>query len=335
MSELDFSVIIPASGFNDYLQENLNSLEKQKKVSFEVIIVFDNQASGENISHYKFEKTILVSNGGPSKKRNLAAGISRGKWLAFIDDDAYPKGDWFKVAKKYLIKDEVAAIGGPQLTPPKDSFWQKVSGAMFLSPLSGLAAIRFWPGKKIVEIRDWPTVNFFIKKKDFQAVGGFDDEFWPGEDTKLCLDVIKNLKRKMLYIPELVVFHHRRSGLKKHLRQTGSYGLHRGFFAKRFPETSARFSDLYFVPSLWVLYLILGLATLLLAEPIFWEIYLSGICIYFLAVLFSAFVVWRRTKNLLVSLVSSCYLVMFHFWYGSRFIQGYVFTKDLKSKLGR
>lgn len=334
MSEFDFSVIIPASGFNVYLQENLDSLNKQSGVSFEVIIVLDNQISGRNILGYKFEKTILVSSGGPSKKRNLAASISRGKWLAFIDDDAYAKDNWLRAAKKYLVKDEVAAVGGPQLTPPEDNFWQKVSGAMFLSPLSGLAAVRFWPGKKIIEIYDWPTVNFFIKKEDFKAAGGFDDEFWPGEDTKLCLDVIKNSEKKILYIPELVVFHHRRAGLKKHLNQTGKYGLHRGFFAKKFPETSARLLDLYFVPSLWAAYLIFGLATFLM-RPIFWKIYLLGICVYFLAVSFSTLVVWKRTKNLLVSLVSSCYLVLFHIWYGIRFAQGYIFTKDLKSKLER
>lgn len=334
MAELDFSVIIPAEKFNSYLQENLDGLEKQKGASFEVIVIADDSEKSEKISGYKFEKTILNSSGGPAEKRNLAVKVSKGRWLAFIDDDAYPENNWLEVARKYLAKNEVAAIGGPQLTPPNDGFWQKSSGAMFLSPLSGMAIIRFWPGKKERLVYDWPTVNFFVKKEDFEAVGGFDESFWPGEDTKLCLDIIEKLRKKIFYVPELVVFHHRRAGLKKHLKQTGNYGLHRGFFAKKFPQSSACLADLYFIPSLWVIYLFFGWISFFISS-ILWKLYLSGIVIYLFAILLSTLVVWWRTKILFVSIFSSFYLMLFHVWYGIRFIQGYVFTKDLKSRLGR
>lgn len=334
MPQFDFSIIIPASDVSVYLLENLDKIQNQKCAKFEVILVFNDFLAGSKLDKYAFEKKVIISTDGPAEKRNIGARASRGKWLAFIDDDAYPDENWLGMAKKYLARRETAAIGGPQLTPPDDTFWQKVSGAMFLSPLSGSAIIRYWPGKSVREIDDWPTVNFFVKREDFKKLGGFDSRYWPGEDTKLCLDIVKKLKKKILYIPNMIVFHHRRSGLKKHLKQVGNYGLHRGFFAKKFPKTSARLIDLYFVPSLWVIYLAMG-PLFILAGPVFWKIYLLGIAAYVFAIVVSSAVIWKRTNSLLISLVSSYYLILFHIWYGIRFIQGLVFTGNLKSKLGR
>ena len=33
---------------------------------------------------------------------------------------------------------------------------------------------------------DWPSVNFIISKKFFEDLKGFDEIYWPGEDSKLC-----------------------------------------------------------------------------------------------------------------------------------------------------
>jgi GT2 family glycosyltransferase len=328
-----FSIIIPVQKINDYVIETCGVLKKIEKNNFEVIIFPDELEENNSELEQKLNARIIASGKvSPAIKRDLAMKYAQGKYLAFTDDDAYPEKGWLDIAEKYLKDESVAAVGGPQLTPPNNNFWQKVSGAMFLSLLSGSAIIRYWPGKKVQEVDDWPTVNFIIKKKDFEAIDGFDNEYWPGEDTKLCLDIIKKLKKKIIYIPDLIVYHHRRAGLKKHLKQTGGYGLHRGYFAKIFPETSMRF--FYLVPSLFVLFLAVGLIGSFFSELIL-KLFLLGLGIYGLAVIFSTLVVWKRTKDFLVSLMTIPYLVLFHIWYGLRFIQGYVLTKELKSKLGK
>lgn len=327
-----FSVIIPTRQINEgYIKETYQKLEELENQNFEVVVLPD------EINNNQEEKTLdakIISTGkiGPAEKRDLAVRHAKGKFLAFIDDDAYPEKNWLNTAEKYLKDDTIAAIGGPQLTPENDSFWQKASGAMFLSPLSGAAIIRFWPSGKAKEIDDWPTVNFIIKKEDFEKIGGFDTKYWPGEDTKLCLDIIKKLNKKILYIPELKVYHHRRSGLLRHLKQIGGYGLHRGYFAKIFPETSMRFSSLYFMPSLFLLFLIFGAIGSFFSSLIL-NFFLWGLAVYFSAVLIATLIVWVRIKNILISLASIPYLILFHLWYGIRFIQGAVFTKKLRSKL--
>lgn len=328
-----FSVIIPVQAINDYILETCDKLSKLKNRNFEIII-FPDEIGKNNKEMEKKLKARVIPTGkvSPAIKRDQALKYAKGTYLAFIDDDAYPNEEWLDVAEKHLQDENVSAIGGPQLTPLSDSFWQKVSGAMFLSPLSGAAIIRFWPGEKVKEIDDWPTVNFIIRKSDFEKVGGFDSEYWPGEDTKLCLDILKRLKKKILYIPNLIVYHHRRAGFRKHLKQTGNYGLHRGYFAKAFPETSRK--PMYFIPSLLVLFILAGPIALFF-PVVMLKLYLLGLEIYILVVIVSTFFILSKTRNFFVSIMTIPYLISFHIWYGIRFIQGFVFTKTLNSKIGK
>jgi len=331
--KIDFSIIIPLTVINDYIKETAQKLEELDNQNFELIIVANEKTPDLEELVFSFSGQVIpAGNVSPAIKRDAGVKASRGKYLAFIDDDAYPEKNWLDLAQRQLQKENVSAVGGPQVTPKNNSFWQKVSGAMFLSPLSGAGLKRYCPRGQVCEVDDWPTVNLIVKKEDFLACGGFDNAYWPGEDTKLCLDIIKKLKKKILYVPEMIVNHHRREGLKRHLKQTGGYGLHRGYFARIFPETSKKL--MYFIPSLWVIFLVLGAFSFLLG-PMFSKLYLAGIYAYLMAIILSTIVIWNRTKSLLISLASVPYLILFHIWYGLRFIQGYIFTKELKSKLGR
>jgi GT2 family glycosyltransferase len=257
---LSVAVIIPFQRYNDYVDETLTALEnlEQKPKNLQVVLLPDAPFSEQvNDSLKKRQLTIVVVSTGPVSpaiKRDRGAEITQSDVIALIDDDAYPKPDWLIQALPHFQNQEVTAVGGPQVTPPHDDFWQQVSGATFLSILNGGAMrSRYWPiASAPREVDDWPSVNLLIRRTDFLAVGGFDSAYWPGEDTKLCLDLTQKLKKKMIYEPHAIVFHHRRAGLKRHLKQIGNYGLHRGFFAKTLPETSLR--PIYFVPSLFTLF---------------------------------------------------------------------------------
>ncbi|MCX6743792.1 MAG: glycosyl transferase, partial [Candidatus Parcubacteria bacterium] len=169
-----------------------------------------------------------------------------------------------------------------------------------------------------------------VRKEVFIKVGGFDCAYWPGEDTKFCLDLVEKLKGKILYDPELIVWHHRRPGLFKHLDQIGNYGLHRGFFAKKFPQTSFRFK--YFLHSLFLLFILLGLFISLIFSP-FIKLYLLGWLVYLSALIFAAWEIYKHEKNILIILNSLYYIFFTHLIYGLKFIQGFIFVKELKSKL--
>jgi len=142
--------------------------------------------------------------------------------------------------------------------------------------------------------------------------------------------LIKKYPNSIIYDPALIAFHHRRSGLIKHLKQISGYGLHRGFFAKKYPETSFKFK--YFIPSLLLLFIIFG-AALSFFNPLVLKIYLVGWVIYIIVLVKAFFDISRYEKKSLVILNAIYYIFLTHLVYGFNFIRGLIFTSNLKSKL--
>ena len=119
-----------------------------------------------------------------------------------------------------------------------------------------------------------------VKKDVFTELGGFDTAYWPGEDTKFCLDLV-NKGYKIIYDPKAIVYHHRRDLFLPHLKQVTSYALHRGYFVKKFPETSFRLG--YFMPSFFVIFLISGMIASALISS--FAMYYAAILSFYLAML--------------------------------------------------
>jgi cellulose synthase/poly-beta-1,6-N-acetylglucosamine synthase-like glycosyltransferase len=323
---IKYSFIIPVKEINGYIRESIPKILKIKRNDYENIIYPD------NVNSEKWDKTKQISTGsiGPAEKRSLAIRDAQGEILIFIDDDAYPTDNFLDILEKDFIDENIMAVGGPAITPKNDSFWQKVSGAVFLSSLSGGYPERYISAGKKKFINDWPSVNLSVRKNAFAKIGGFDCNYWPGEDTKLCIDLINKTKGKILYNPELIAYHHRREGLKKHLKQIAGYGIHRGFFAKKYPQTSFKLK--YFIPSAFLLFVIVGGVLSFFSDLIF-KLYLLGWGLYFLALIKSFVDIYKYEKNVLIILNSLYYIFLTHLVYGFRFIQGFIFTKELKSKL--
>ncbi len=320
------SIIIPAVKINDYIRESMRHVNALDHEDFEVIIL-PNEAADES-----FPRSLIVPTGrmGPARKRDIALKHAKGEILAFLDDDAYPRRDWLKRALVHFNDPSVAAVGGPALTPPGDSFFQRVSGAVFLTDVGGGAPERYWPVGGVREIDDCPSVNLLVRRDVFESIGGFDTAYWPGEDTLLCRDIIRAGWR-IIYDPDVLVWHHRREGLVRHLKQIGRYGLHRGFFARAFPETSRRLK--YFMPSLFTVFLIAGAGLHFAKNNLLDSIYLAGIIAYALALAVALYQIGTRERSIGVAIMSVLYIVLTHIWYGVSFARGLVFTRELRSPL--
>jgi GT2 family glycosyltransferase len=258
----------------------------------------------------------------------MGAAQAKGEILVFLDDDSYPAGDLLVVAERFFADESIVALGGPAITPPDDGFWQRVSGAVFLSKFSGGAPERYVPVGKARPVQDWPSVNLMVRRDDFLAIGGFDSPYWPGEDTKLCLDLIQKTRKTIMYVPEMQVWHHRRAGLGAHLRQVGGYGLHRGYFAKRYPETSRRLP--YFIPTCFLVFFVSSALTPFLNTPLRIAVYAIWVC--YVAVMYAVWRDIRKYETVAVTGVAVMYVMLTHLWYGGRFAQG-LFTTNLRSRL--
>ena len=307
---MTISIIIPVREINAYIRESIPHIMELDYPDYEVLI-FPDEASKE-----QFPRTRIIPTGpvGPAEKRDLALKVAKGTLFAFLDDDAYPDKNWLKAAVRHFGDEEVAAVGGPAVTPEDDSLLQKAGGGVYSSFLGGGSyRYRYVPmAKRAVE--DYPSCNFIVRKTVFEKLGGFDTTFWPGEDTKLCLQITHELKKKIIYDPEVLVYHHRRPLFIPHLKQVWSYALHRGYFVKKFSETSLKLS--YFLPSLLFLSLVIGVP-LSFASPIVRGAFLSGLSLYLVLTFASSI----HSDGRLIPLICLGILST-HLTYGVGFLRG-------------
>jgi GT2 family glycosyltransferase len=323
---INYSIIIPVKAINNYIRETVAYIQGFKRKDWELIVLPNEDEPTEwDDSHIRIVASGKV---GPARKRDMGAEAAAGQFLVFLDDDSYPEPDLLDVADRYFTDNNVVALGGPAVTPPNDSFWQRVSGAVFLSRFSGGVPERYVPVGQVKQVDDWPSVNLMVRKDAFLDIGGFNSPFWPGEDTKLCLDLIKKTGKKILYVPEMKVWHHRRAGLFAHIEQIGAYGLHRGYFAKKYPETSRRL--LYMIPSAFAVFVILTPLSFFFEVMSSW-LFLAGWGMYFLVILKAISDICKYEK-MAVGCVASYYIFCTHVWYGIRFLQG-LMTNNLVSRL--
>lgn len=320
---VDVSIIIVAARETAYLVEALAAIATQTRPPREIIVVLDEAPPGS----LRGARCIVSGPIGPAQKRDMGAAAASGAWLAFLDDDAYPDPGWLEAAQVHFENPTVAALGGPGVTPSNDGFRAQVSGWTYASWIvSGPARYRYVPGRSRA-VDDYPSMNLMVRRSVFEAVGGFDSAFYPGEDTKLCLEIVRR-GGAILYEPGALVYHHRRPVMRGHLRQIAHYGRHRGYFARVFPETSRRLQ--YFIPSLWLLWLVIGAVASVWIEPVR-ALLLASLALYGAAVVGSALLaLWgSRSVGIGASVIPT--IVASHLCYGWHFVGGLVRSRPRPS----
>ena len=297
-----FSIIIPVRTETDYLRQTVKKLNRQSFKSYELIVITDKISGTAN----------------PAQKRNLGAKMSQGKYLAFLDDDSYPHPDWLKnVHQQILLQPTISAFCGPCLTPPDDDIYRQASGLVWSSYLgSGGAGTYRNQVSTPRYVDDFPSVNLIVKRSDFIKIHGFNTNHWPGEDTILCLDIVTKLHNQIYYHPSVIVYHHRRQVIIPHLQQITRYALHRGNFARIYPQTSLRLG--YLLPSIFFIYCLLFPFLVSSFQFLIYPLYL-----YFLLLLITFINFLITSYSLLVSVFAVITIPLTHLYYGVLFIVGY------------
>lgn len=310
------SIIIPCRDVDDYAKECVKHCKELDYDNYEVILLPDDAL--KNVDGVKIVPTGPVT---PGAKRNSGIANSHGEICAFIDSDAYPRKDWLRSVMKYFDDPQVAAVGGPGLTPEEDSFMQRASGHVLSSFMVGNISSRH-KVEHSFESDDIHSCNFIARKTVLEEVGGWNEKYWPGEDTLICL-AIKKAGKKLIEASDVVVHHHRRPLFVPHLKQVSRFGLHRGFFAKRFQGNSFKLT--YFVPSLLVLSLFTG-AFVSVINFFIMKVLLLAAAVYLILSLFAAL---REAKE--AKLISPVWLgiITTHVVYGMSFLIG-LMKRDLE-----
>ena len=258
---MKFSIIIPlAPERNCEVKESVENLEFNKK-DYEVIII-----EGKN----------------PSQNRNMGAKKAKGKVLCFLDDDAKIKKDILKKAEELFKKYDPDILGGPQLTPEDDKYFAKTSGyAMADYFCTSSMSNRYKKGKLNLSASEnyLTSAICFVKKDVFENLKGFNLNLFPGEDPEFFFRA-KKQGYKIIYSPEIFIYHRRRPTLKGLCKQFSNYGSTR---VKELKILNEKIKFIYLMPSLFFIYFILVI-------PLsFFEIYfVLPLLIYILFVIFAS-----------------------------------------------
>ncbi len=316
------SIIIPLYIVEERFFRDLKKFEKLKYPEFEIIIVCDKKIEIPKLGKLKIRSILTKKKKtGPAEKRDLGLISAKGKYCAFIDDDAYPDRNWLKNAILDFQDNRIAAVGGPGVTPPEDGYREKLTGLVYDSYFCGGGARHRFKPEKMRFVEDFPAYNLIIRKDVLEKVGGYGNYFYGGEDTFLCLKIIKTGFR-ILYDPEVIVYHHRRPLFLPYLRQISNVGIHRGYFVKKFPETSLLY--FYFIPSTLTLGFFLGLSISFVNKGML--ISFSILLAFFLLLGFASVIRKTSPKN---SLIVSVAIILTHLTYGTFFVKG-LLTRSLK-----
>lgn len=205
-----------------YLPQVLDSLKRQTldKRLFEIVIV-DNNSPGntkEIVDGFVLENPELdvsyhlEKNQGLSYGRNRGIKEAKGKYITFIDDDAFLAEDYLEKIYYYFEEDStIGAIGSKILLHYEDTIpaWEN----KYLNSLLGF----FNLGDERMEFphKDYPRgSNMSFRMDVFDKVGGFNVDLGrkggnlAGSEEKDMFQRIYTLGNvRVIYVPDAVVYH--------------------------------------------------------------------------------------------------------------------------------
>ncbi|MFW6120331.1 MAG: glycosyltransferase [Petrotogales bacterium] len=254
---MDVSIVIPTKNNADILERCLKSIQNldYPQDQLEVIIVDGNSTDGTVEIAKKYGcRVIFEDKGTISYARDIGVRNANGRFIAFTDADCAVGRNWIKELIKHFDGD-VAAVGGPNITPKDDTDFAKCVG-LVLSFLSKPGSRYGLTEEGVMEIYHNPTCNVMYRKEVLNEVGGFNYDLVTVDDEELDYRISEKGYR-ILYTSSARVDHYRRPTWRKFFRMAYNYGLGRMQAIKLHRDMGRWF---HYTPSLLILLIVVLLA---------------------------------------------------------------------------
>lgn len=224
-------VIVPTYNRVDKLRECLDSLLEQDypPSNYSIIVVDDGSSDGtkELLDQYSRANENMTyftqKNKGSYSARNLGISNSQGEIVCLLDDDCVAEKDWIMSHVKGYTSPDIGGVGG------------KIIG---YSPRTQIE--KYVEKNKLFDQENMMkiflvTANASYRRKVFEQIGGFDDNFRSGGDADMGIRTL-HAGFKLVYGPDAVVNHKHRSTLRQLLRQHYIYGKGYCLLHKKYPH---------------------------------------------------------------------------------------------------
>lgn len=308
-----FSVIIPVYNRPQEVEELLDSLTKQTRKNFELIIVEDGSSDDCKavVEHYAAQLTIhyfYKENSGPGDSRNYGMAKAQGDYLLFFDSDCLIPPHYFETVTTFLATNPLDAYGGPDTAHDSFTKTQKAINYAMTSIIT-TGGVR---GKENKLDNYQPrSFNMGISRKVYETVGGYGD-IHPGEDPDLSYRIMQ-AGFSIGLIADAYVYHKRRIDFGKFSKQVYKFGVVRNVLMKWHPRS---WKLVYFLPAAFLL----GSIALVVLSILWHVIFLLPLVALLLLILVDALI---RTRDVSIALmaVPATFIQLYNYGWG--FLKGF------------
>ena len=225
MSAPKVSIIIVNYNGKELLQKCLDSLLKVNYDNFEIILVDNNSTDGSVEFITKNYPSLIIikldSNKGFAEPNNVAAKISKGKYLLFLNNDTVVTPNFISEMVKVMETDKKIAVCQSLLLKPDGSV---DSSGDFIDHLG----VVYNSKTEIDEIREVSSArgaSMLVRSDIFEKLDGFDQKFFiTFEDVDLCWRSWI-LGYRVLIIPTSIVYHEGGITIKKIKSEIAFHGF--------------------------------------------------------------------------------------------------------------
>lgn len=234
------SIIIPVRNEGSILGKCLESIQALDYPKDKIEIIVADGVSGDNSRQIAVDfGAVVVENERKivASGRNSAFKIAKGEIIAFTDADCRLDKNWLKEALKYFNDAAVAGVGGPNFTPDEESDFGKAVGFVFGERIFAGGSTYARAFKTVQEVRALPGCNAIYRRAVL-------DKVMPQDETLLTCDDVEMNKKitdsgyKLLYTPDVYVWHYRRPTFRKLFKQVYRFSIGRVQLKRRDAETS-------------------------------------------------------------------------------------------------
>lgn len=235
------SVLISTKDNESTLGECLDSLARQTHESFEVVVVSDGSADATLEIAREFARArpnvrvfALEPGRGVAGARNLAMDRAAGEIFAFLDGDAFAEPGWLvNLVLPFREQAGVGCTGGPDVVPADDPLVSRCVGYSMHS-LIGSGGLR--RGRPRLARYAPAGCNMAVAREVVERVGSFDESILPRGEEKELIERLGKAGVRVVFVPEAVVWHRRRTGLAAFWRQMYASGIGRARILRRHPD---------------------------------------------------------------------------------------------------
>lgn len=234
------SVVIPAFEAWATLPQVLDALGPQVVAPDREVILVESavgQRGGEMaVGRPWLQVVSLPTQVLPGRARNLGAGRSAGDLLVFLDADTVPEPQWLDGLERSLGDRDDAVAGAVLNGTP----WHPIGLAGYLLEFSE------WLPAPRPDLVHGASCNLMIRRQAIEALGGFPEDVFPGEDTILTFRLAK--AGRLAFAPKAGVRHLNRTGMGEFLRHQRRLGAAFGAVCRTVQFPHAVFARPMLVP---------------------------------------------------------------------------------------